>query len=502
MRRFSPLSFLVAASASVFGLVVGIVLATGLQMPAPLSAQVGTGYPVSISGESPFVAVAEAVTPAVVNISAEHTEQVEDPRFFDFFDDPFFRRFFGDRPDIPRDTPRMRRSQSLGSGFIFREDGYILTNNHVVSGAEDVQVRLSDERVFAAVVVGRDPDTDLAVVKIDTDEPLPVVPFGNSDALRVGEWVMAVGNPFPQLGLDRTVTVGVVSAVGRRGLVFGEETPYLQNYIQTDASINPGNSGGPLVNLRGEVIGINSAITSPSGGNVGIGFAVPVDIAKQIVPQLIESGEVRRGWLGVSIQDVDPDMAEALGLGRARGAMVSSVFEGSPADGAGLVEGDVIISFDGEEVSDYAALQRMVAAHSPGVNITLGYIRDGRERETSLTLGDRTEATGELATAPPPEEPATGEWLGLTVETFTDSTARRLGVSFVQGVLVTAVEPGSPADRKSIRAGDVIVEVDGEGVPDVATFDRMATEHEGSTKAVLFLVNTRGQSRYVAVKPD
>ncbi|HBZ01768.1 MAG TPA: hypothetical protein DEO84_10660, partial [candidate division Zixibacteria bacterium] len=279
---------------------VGMIIGSNLSIPDKLKAEPqrslrndNSADIAPTNGHSPFVSVAEAVRPAVVNISAE---SVTEDKYHNFMDDDFFKRFFGLPDNRTPNQPRMRRSESLGSGFIFSKDGYILTNNHVVEGAEKVTVTLSDQRSYKADVIGADKETDVAVLKISADHELPIISLGDSDSILVGDWVMAVGNPFPNLGLDRTITVGVVSAKGRQGLTFGGDNPSYQNYIQTDASINPGNSGGPLVNLQGQAIGINSAIATPTGGNVGIGFAVPINMAKDVSEQLVQGGKVVRGY--------------------------------------------------------------------------------------------------------------------------------------------------------------------------------------------------------------
>jgi serine protease Do len=452
--------------------------------------------------ESPFVKVAERVSPAVVNIRAEKV--VKGTSFHEFlpFDD-FFRRFFGEVPE--RRTPS-QKSQSLGSGFIFREDGYILTNNHVVSGADDISVKLPDGSQHKAQIVGSDKDTDIAVLKIDVDEKLPAVQFGDSESLRVGEWVVAIGNPFPELGLDRTVTVGVVSAKGRGNLWFGpEDTPQYQNYIQTDASINPGNSGGPLVNIQGRVVGINSAITNPTGMrfNVGIGFAIPVNLAKSVVPDLIEKGKVSRGFLGITFQEIDKNTADALNLPKAEGVLVQKVESGTPAEEAGIKMGDVITDFNGKKVTDGQQFRIMVAGEGPGEKVNIDLIRDGKKLTKRLTLADRDKFLFSMeGVAPPPEEEEAEEWLGLKVSTSTRELALQYNVKFQEGVMVVGIKPVSPAEQAGFRPGDMITKIDEQEIGDLDDYNRVSKPLKEKKKAILFLIYRDGEPLFIAVKPD
>jgi serine protease Do len=449
--------------------------------------------------ESPFVKVAERVSPAVVNIRAEKVLKGGSSRDFSPFDD-FFRRFFG---EVPERRPQTQRGQSLGSGFIFREDGYILTNNHVVSGADNISVTLPDGTPHTARVVGLDKDTDIAVLKIDVEEKLPAAEFGNSDALKVGEWVMAIGNPFPELGLDRTVTVGVVSAKGRGNLYFGpEDTPQYQNYIQTDASINPGNSGGPLVNIRGEVVGINSAITNPTGVgfNIGIGFAIPINLAKSVVPDLVEKGKVSRGFIGIGLQDINRSTADALDLPSAEGVLVREVEPGTPAEKAGIKMGDVITRFNGRKVANGQELMMMVAAKDPGEEATLEILRDGRSLTKSLKLADR-ETFVSTAGGPPPQEEKEEEWLGLQVSTATRDLAAQHGVKFEPGVLVLRVDPGSSAEEGGLRVGDIIVKIGDQEIEDSDDYQKAIKALKDKKKAVLLLVYRNGEPLFTALKP-
>jgi serine protease Do len=449
--------------------------------------------------ESPFVMVAEKVSPAVVNIRAEKVMKGGSFQELLPFDD-FFRRFFGEEPER---KPRTYRGQSLGSGFIIREDGYILTNNHVVSGADNISVKLPDGTQHQAEVVGLDKDTDIAVLKIDPEDELPTVEFGDSDALKVGEWVMAIGNPFPELGLDRTVTVGVVSAKGRGNLYFGpEDTPQYQNYIQTDASINPGNSGGPLVNIHGEVVGINSAITNPTGVgfNIGIGFAIPINLAKSVIPDLIEKGKVSRGFLGIYFQDIDKNTADALNLPSAEGVLVRSVQAGTPADKAGIQRGDVITGFNGEKVADGQRFRMMVAQEGPGQQVTIDIIRDGKKLTEKLKLADRDEFVSAEEEGLPQEDKGES-WLGLEVSTSTRQLAAQYSVKFEPGVMILEIGMGSLVEQADLRPGDIIVKIDDQEIENIDDYQKAMESLRDKKKAILFLVYRNGEPLFVAVKP-
>ena len=449
------------------------------------------------NGHSPFVYVAETVKPAVVNISAE---SMTEDRFHSFMDDDFFRRFFGLPDDDRNRQPRMRRSESLGSGFIISPDGYILTNNHVVKDAEKVTVTLSDQHHFRAEIIGSDSETDLALLKIDTDYDLPTITLGDSDSILVGDWVMAIGNPFPYLGLDRTVTVGVVSAKGRKGLIFGGDMPSYQNYIQTDASINPGNSGGPLVSLRGEAVGVNSAIASPSGGNVGIGFAIPINLAKQVAEQLRESGIVSRGYLGIYPQDITFELMEANGLPSADGILVAQVDKGTPADKAALKVGDVIVKFNDIKITDAQQFRFLVADAGPDSEARMEVWRNGNYKNIEVELGDRMDYV-EVRRPSTEGEKEDDEWLGLEVETPTAGNTERFGVNVIPGALITSVIPGSPADDAGLRAGDMILKIGGMDIENAGDFFDVADDLRGSSRPISFYIG-RGVSKiFVAVIP-
>jgi serine protease Do len=420
-------------------------------------------------------------SPAVVNISTTQVVQYQRPRFRSpFGNDPFedfFNNFFGN-------MPREQKRRSLGSGFIVSDDGYILTNNHVVEKADEVTVTLLDKEDYKAEVVGTDPKTDIALIKIKPGKKLPYVRLGDSDALEIGEWVVAIGNPF---GLGHTVTAGIVSAKGR---VIGSG-PY-DDFIQTDASINPGNSGGPLFNLRGEVVGINTAIIQ---GGQGIGFATPIRMAKAVLGQLKEKGKVTRGWLGVYIQKMTPEMAESLNVPVGKGALVADVMKGGPAEKAGIRSGDVIVRFDDKEVEDQHDLPQIVAATSPGKKVEVTVVRDGKKVEIPVKIremeGEETKAGKESADL--------SKGLGLTVQDITPEIARHLGVENRKGVLVTAVESGSPAEDAGFRQGDIIRQIDRQPVTDTGEFRTDMKKVKGG-KAVLFLIE-RGEGRlFLAVK--
>jgi len=460
----------------------------------------GIERPVTESGESPFVAVVDKTYDAVVNITANRRYRT---RYHDMYDE-FWRRFFS----LP---PREQVIPSFGSGFIVSSDGYIVTNNHVVDGSEDITVTLADRTTHKAEIVGADQPTDVAVLKIYPEDPLQPISFGASADLKIGDWVVAIGNPFPSLGLDRSVTVGVVSGKGRSRLAFGSGTPVYQDYIQTDASINPGNSGGPLLNLRGEVIGVNSAIASPSGGSVGIGFAIPADLARQIVDEIISFGKVTRGYLGVVPRDVTQDEAEMVGLDKVTGVYIAEVSEGSPADRAGVKLDDIVVSFNGEEVAGEQDFRLKVASASQGAEVELGLIRKGKRLEIPVMLGDRDEALAQVYESPPDQGTSgasndqvenTASWLGMTVADCSEQLAYKFGVYYHKGAMVLEVEDGSPADLKGIIPGTIIVEINYVSIEGKEDFRKVASELKDRKRAIAFHVfDTAGRIGYVAIKP-
>lgn len=428
-----------------------------------------------------FADLVEKVKPAVVNISTEKTVRIPGSPFRHFFgDEPFrdfFKWFFEDIPD------RELKQQSLGSGFIIDKDGYIITNNHVVEGADEIRVKLADGREFKARVVGRDPKTDLALIKITTlFKDLPVLTLGDSDKIRVGDWVLAIGNPF---GLEHTVTQGIISATGR---VIGAG-PY-DNFLQTDAPINPGNSGGPLINLNGEVIGINTAIIATGQG---IGFAIPSNLAKNVISQLKEKGKVIRGWLGVSVQTITPEIAASLGLKDVSGALVTDVVSGSPADLAGIKRGDVIVSFNGKEIKKMLDLPRLVAETPAGKRVEIKIIRDGKENILSATISEQKEGRVTFKGF------TIGEQLGINVHDITPQLARQFNLRDRSGVVVIDVLPNSLADEAGIEVGDIIKEINKNPVKNLKDFETLI-ERVNKDKPLLFLIKRGNQTLYISIR--
>ena len=413
--------------------------------------------------ESPFVAVVEKVADAVVNIAAK-TPSNNTPWWF----------------------RGGHYAKSSGSGFFFREDGYILTNNHVIDNAVDITVRTSAGYEYEAQLVGGDPQTDLAVLKVKPEGKVTAIPFGDSDEIKVGDWAIAIGNPFPQQELDRTVTVGVISAKGRSQLSFGSETPYYQNYIQTDAAINPGNSGGPLLNLRGECVGVNAAITSPTGVSAGIGFAIPINLARAIVPDLIATGKASRGWLGVYLSDVREADAKRLKLQAVRGVMIDSVFGNSPAEKAGIQKGDVVVSFDNHEVENRNQFSVLVSTVRQGDAVPIEVVRDGEHVTLSTLIGDRDSYLASSDDQSSDNEQSTELLWGMEVSTFTKEIADEIGATFVDGIYVWRVYPGTPADRASISEGSIIMKIGATAVASVT--DLMTVVRDNGSKASIPLI--------------
>ena len=449
-----------------------------------------------------FADLAEEVTGAVVNISASTTIETRNrtlPQlppgtpFEDLFEEFFNRRGQGNGDSLPS---RPRRSNSLGSGFVIDPSGIVVTNNHVIGDANDISVIFSDGTRLKAEIVGKDSKIDIAVLKVKSDKPLKAVKFGDSDGLRPGDWVLAIGNPF---GLGGSVSAGIVSARGRNI----DSGPY-DNYIQTDAAINKGNSGGPLFNMNGEVIGINTAILSPTGGSVGIGFAVPASSAVPVIDQLRQFGETRRGWLGVRIQNVDDATAEALNLGTARGALIAGIDEKGPAKPAGLEVGDVIVKFDGKDVKDSRDLPRIVSSTPVGKTVDMTVIRKGAEVKKQVTLGRLEDSEKQASLQQPSTDTptATRQALGLNMSGMTDELRRRYSLKDDQkGVVITRVDPNSTAADKRIQAGEVIVEVNQEAVstPTEVTQKIEALKSQGRKSALFLVANAQGEVRFVAL---
>jgi serine protease Do len=446
-----------------------------------------------------FADVAKAVTPAVVNITTVAVEPVSDRRslpndlrermeeFFGGPGGPFGPRGF--RGPLRPGEPRGHRAHGQGSGVIVSADGYVLTNNHVVDGARDVTVTLPDKREFKGRIVGTDPKTDLAVVKID-GENLPTVTWGDASKLQVGEYVLAVGNPF---GLNSTVTLGIVSALGRGRMGI---TQY-EDFIQTDAAINPGNSGGALVNTQGELVGINTAIFSQTGGYQGVGFAVPTTMGKPVYESLIKNGKVIRGHLGVGIQDLTQDLAQSFGAANVKGVLVGEVNDDSPAARAGLKQGDVILSYQGSAVEDAVALQRMVTRTAVGTKVVIRVIRDGHEKALTVTIGEQPEPT---KTAKIESAEKHSALAGVAVQDLENETAKELGLKGdVRGVVVTEIEPDSVAEKVGLMPGDVILEINRQPVKSVKDFEQASSSVKNGNR-VLILINRRGASLFLSAK--
>lgn len=435
-----------------------------------------------------FSPIVKSAAPAVVSVqvvkeAAPQQGPQSFPGFpgFPFPGDPFGQGGQGQQPE-------QRRQRGSGSGVIISDDGYVVTNHHVIEGADKVTVVLSDDQTFDATVVGSDEKTDIAVLKIDGDD-LPLLKLGNSNSVEVGDIVLAIGNPF---GLGQTVTMGIVGATGREFGIMRQQEGY-EDFIQTDAAINPGNSGGALVNTRGELVGINSAIVSRSGGNNGVGFAVPVNLAHSILRQLVDTGHVSRGYMGVGIQNVTPEMAKTLNVPDSRGAVISNVEEGSPADDAGFKRYDVVRSIAGKPIRDARELRLGVASTPPGEDLEIAILRDGAERTLTINLGELPEGNAE--SGPTGTAPDT-ILSGVGVEELTPQIAEKLGVSGA-GVVVNQVSPGSTAAEAGLQRGDVIQEVDRQ---EVATVDEFEDAIEGAGDSVLLLVTGRGGSHFVVVE--
>lgn len=445
-----------------------------------------------------FASVAKKASPAVVFIQVEKVVDTQPAGEFSWpfggqqspFGNDFFRHFFG--PSSPQGRQRSNPPQSQqrqvgqGSGFIISDDGYILTNNHVVGGADKITVKVEDGREFTGRIVGTDPHSDVAVIKIDAKD-LPVLPLGDSDALEVGNWVLAIGNPF---GLSHSLTAGIVSAKGRSRVGLAD----YEDFIQTDAAINPGNSGGPLIDLEGKAVGMNTAIFSRSGGYMGIGFAIPINMAKAIKDQLIKTGSVTRGYLGIMIQDLTPELAESFGLGDQKGVLIAKVAEDSPAEKAGLKQGDVIVKFDGEPVKNVGAFRNSVSLKSPETKVDVTVLRNGKSRSLKVTIGKLSDDNMVAGT----KSAHKSDQLGITVQTLTPDLAEQFGYQGETGVVITQVNPGSVAAQAGLQTGNLVQEVNRVQVHNVDEF-RQALAQSEKTDSVLLYVRDGEYSRYIVL---
>ncbi len=499
MKRSNRLT-LVIIGAIFIGMIVGLVIASNMDWTLKGFALNKDAEPVKLGSTEPtlneevdivslenaFVKVAEEVMPSVVTItSAKIIKSRRVNPFSDFFQDDLFRRFF-EAPEQrgDGDDEEEFRQQGLGSGVMISNDGYIITNNHVIKDADEITVVTLDKKDFKAEVVGTDEKTDVAVIRINAKN-LPAARLGNSDKVRVGQFVLAIGNPFSE-ALQHTVTHGIVSAKGRSRFQLAE----YEDFIQTDAAINPGNSGGALVNLKGELIGINTAIISGGGmGNVGIGFAIPINMARHVMEMLIEKGRVIRGWLGVMIQGIDDEMAQALGLKNAQGALVSQVVKDGPAEKAGIKVEDVILELDGKPVEDQSKLSLMIASTEPDTRVTFKIFRDGREMTISVMLGEHPDSRTVVETTA-----KSSEKLGLRVETLTRELAGKFGYEDDEGVLVAAVKRGSVAYQEGIREGDLIKSINRTRIRSVNDFDQIMDSIK--TDEIVFIRIRKGNDHY------
>jgi serine protease Do len=445
-----------------------------------------------------FAPVVAKVAPSVVNVYSTRTVRDRGP-VFPFFNDPFLRRFFGgegEERQQQQQQPRPRTQQGLGSGVIVSEDGYIITNSHVVDGATDIRVALADGQEYNATIIGTDPATDIAVLRVEATG-LPAITWADSATIEVGDTVLAIGNPF---GVGQTVTSGIVSAVGRGGFGIVD----YEDFIQTDASINPGNSGGALTDVTGRLIGINMAIISRTGGAQGVGFAVPTNIARFTLEQIVQHGRVVRGYLGVYVQPLTPELARMFKVGEQRGALVASVNPRSPAARAGIQEGDIITEFHGREITDSRQLRLMVAQTPPNTQAEVTVVRDGREEDLMVRLGElQGEEVAQARGGAEPQAQAgrTGFLEGLELTEIDNTTRRQLALPpNVQGLIITSVEPGSPAERAGLRPRDIITEINRQPVNSIE--DARAIRREMRGQSLLLRVQNEEGSRYVVMDPD
>jgi serine protease Do len=487
MRLIAPALAAALAAAFAIGGAIGFASHPRPQLLIP-AASASNGVNETAALTTSFAPIVKNAQPAVVSIASTKVVKISggDEGLSPFFDDPMFRRFFGDGPQDRFGEPRAQREHGLGSGVIVSPDGYILTNNHVIEGADEIKAYTSDKREMKAHVIGADPKTDIAVVKVEAKN-LPTLPFADSSQAQVGDIALAIGNPF---GVGQTVTMGIISATGRGNLGIED----YEDFIQTDAAINPGNSGGALINTSGQLIGVNTAILSRAGGNQGVGFAVPSNLARAVMNQLLRNGKVARGYLGVMIQPVTSEISKAFNLPDARGALIGEVAPDGPAAKAGLAQGDVITELNGQHVDDSRELRLKISQLAPGSSVKLKLLRNGNPHEVAITLGElpneKVAANGKK-----PES----DWLeGLSVENLTPQIARQLELpSGASGVVVTDVQNGSRADDAGLRRGDVIQQVNRQQVKNVAEFER-AMKQAGDKSAVL-LVNRNGHTSFVAI---
>ena len=489
------------------GIIIGIVVASKMDwlpsgtagpepIPSPIVRPVATAPQPPMAGGSGknFVEIAKSVKPAVVNIAASRSGKSGEGPHGSPLDDPFFRKFFGDeffKRDAPQREPRER---GQGSGVIVEANGLIITNNHVVSKADEIRVFLSDKREFKGKLIGTDTKTDIAIVKIEATG-LPTVPWADSDQLEVGEYVLAIGSPF---GLTQTVTMGIVSAVGRASMGIAE----YEDFIQTDAAINPGNSGGALVNVRGELVGINTAIFSQSGGNMGIGFAVPSNLSRAVMDQLVRTGKVVRGWLGVAIQDLSAELAAQFGITDTKGVLVSDVMEDSPAKKAGFERADVIIEYDGKPMDSPTHLRNAVAQTPIGKKVSVKLIRDKKPKTIEVTIVEQPKSLGQPGAEESRESAVpTGILSDIDVHELNEELASRYGLKAAdRGVVVIRVKSGSTAEEMGVREGDLILEVNRKAVGSLKSYEQAASGL-AKDQAVLLLLKRKGQAIYLTLRP-
>jgi serine protease Do len=494
-RRF----YVLAAVLLAIGVIIGLTVSSRLDLMSSLTAkssQISSRSVETLSSLSDALSeVAGVATPSVVNISTTRVIKQTEQAPLDFFDDPFFRRFFGDQFPHPN-IPKEHKEQSLGSGVIVSEDGYIVTNNHVIEKSQEIKVLLRNKRDYKAKLIGADPKTDIAVIKIEATG-LPALPWGDSNKLRVGEIVFAIGNPF---GLNSTVTMGVISAVGRANVGIAD----YEDFIQTDAAINPGNSGGALLNARGELIGVNTAIVSRTGGYQGIGFAVPSSMAKQVMESLIKFKKVVRGWLGVSIQEITSDLAEEFGVKDLRGALISGVMKGSPADKAGIRQGDVILAYNGKDVEDTGHLRNMVSQTAVGTTVKVKLLRKKKEMEVEVVIAELPKKLSDAAPEVDEESDTEGgtALTGVSVRELTPELARRFGLGdAASGVVVVRIDPNSPAFEGGIRPGDLIMQVNQQDIASIEDFKKAVAKLRKKDRT-LVLIRRKSEELYLTIRSE